>query len=31
MCVNQCVEAGYWNIKGGDHMLRDFEDKFCAV
>jgi len=21
----------YWNIKGCDHMVRDFNDKFCEV
>jgi hypothetical protein len=29
--VAECGFAGYWNIKGGDHMSRDFEGKFCAV
>jgi hypothetical protein len=31
MCVNLCVEAAYWNIKGCGHMVRDFNDKFCEV
>jgi hypothetical protein len=31
MCVNLCVEAGYWNIKGCDHMVRDLNDKFSEV
>jgi hypothetical protein len=31
MCVNLCVEAGYWNIKGCGHMVRNSSDKFRKV
>jgi hypothetical protein len=28
MCGDLRVDAGYWNIKGCDHMARDLNDKF---
>jgi len=29
--VAECGFAGYWNIKGCDHMLCDFNDKLREV
>jgi hypothetical protein len=29
--VAECGFAGYWNIKGCDHMVRNLSDKFRKV
>jgi hypothetical protein len=31
MCMNLCVEAGYWNIKECGHAARDLIGKSSAV